>query len=243
MGLLHSPLSPTNGLVLCLDAANKRSYPGSGGTWFDLSGNGYNGTLTNGPTLNTGLGGGISFDGTNDFVDVAATAFLGGSGSVTLSAFAYAGSLALPANSIITKMQVANDQPAYAMAVLSNGKFYFLTTTGSANGAQEWLSTSSVVSINTWYHLAFTYTWGSGASLRAYVNGLDTAGSWSTGNGNVTFTGTTALPIRIGRLQHTGVNTFFSWNGILDDIRIYNRALAAAEVRQLFNAKRRRYGL
>jgi hypothetical protein len=56
-----------NGLVLELDAGNNLSYPGSGTTWSDLSGNGYNSTLTNGPTFNSANGGGIVFDGTNDY--------------------------------------------------------------------------------------------------------------------------------------------------------------------------------
>jgi len=56
----------TNGLVLHLDAAQLRSYSGSGTTWTDLSGNGNNGTLTNGPTFNSGNGGYFTFDGTND---------------------------------------------------------------------------------------------------------------------------------------------------------------------------------
>ena len=47
MGLSHSPRIVTDGLVLCLDAANKRSYPGAGTTWTDLTANKNNGTLTN----------------------------------------------------------------------------------------------------------------------------------------------------------------------------------------------------
>ena len=53
-------------LVLHLDAGNASSYPGSGTTWTDLSGNGYNGTLTNGPTYSSSNGGSIVFDGTDD---------------------------------------------------------------------------------------------------------------------------------------------------------------------------------
>ena len=60
MGLAHSPRIVTDGLVLCLDAASKRSYPGTGTTWTDLKG-GNNGTLTNGPTFDTGNGGECSF--------------------------------------------------------------------------------------------------------------------------------------------------------------------------------------
>ena len=54
-----------NGLVLCLDAGNRKSYPGSGTTWTDLSGRGNNGTLTNGPTYSNGA---IVFDGVDDYV-------------------------------------------------------------------------------------------------------------------------------------------------------------------------------
>ena len=67
MGLSHSPSLVMNGLVLCLDAGNSKSYPGTGTTWTDLSGNGNNGTLTNGPTYSSANGGSLVFDGTNDY--------------------------------------------------------------------------------------------------------------------------------------------------------------------------------
>ena len=66
--MYYGPRIVSNGLVLCLDAANKRSYPGTGTTWTDLSGNSNNGTLTNGPTFSAGNMGSILFDGTNDYV-------------------------------------------------------------------------------------------------------------------------------------------------------------------------------
>ena len=56
----------TNGLVLHLDAADIKSYPRTGAVWYDRSGNGNNGTLTNGPTFDSGNGGGIVFDGVDD---------------------------------------------------------------------------------------------------------------------------------------------------------------------------------
>ena len=68
MGLSHSPRIVTDGLVLCLDAANSRSYPKTGTTWTDRSTSGNNGTLTNGPTFDTNNGGSIVFDGSNDSV-------------------------------------------------------------------------------------------------------------------------------------------------------------------------------
>ena len=63
----YGPRIVTDGLVLCLDAGNSKSYPGSGTAWNDLSRNGNNGTL-NGPTFNSADRGSIVFDGTNDYV-------------------------------------------------------------------------------------------------------------------------------------------------------------------------------
>jgi len=67
--MFYGPKIITNGLVLYLDAANRNSYPGSGTSWYDLSGNGNTATLTNGPTFNSSNGGSIVFDGADDRVD------------------------------------------------------------------------------------------------------------------------------------------------------------------------------
>mgnify|MGYP006213918775 FL=1 len=69
MATLYNPNIVTDGLVLCLDAANKRSYIGSGTAWDDLAG-GNNGTLTNGPTFDAGNGGSVVFDGANDYINL-----------------------------------------------------------------------------------------------------------------------------------------------------------------------------
>ena len=59
-----------NGLVLCLDAGNSKSYPGSGTTWTDLSGRGNTGTLVNGVGYSASNGGALSFDGSNDYITI-----------------------------------------------------------------------------------------------------------------------------------------------------------------------------
>jgi len=69
MSYRTGPKIVTDGLVLCLDAADRNSYPGSGSTWYDLSGNGNNGTLTNGPTFSSANHGFFVFDGSNDYVN------------------------------------------------------------------------------------------------------------------------------------------------------------------------------
>jgi hypothetical protein len=67
--MFTGPNIVTDGLVLYLDAANQKSYPGTGTTWNDLSGNGNNGTLVNGPTFNSDNNGSIVFDGVDDYVN------------------------------------------------------------------------------------------------------------------------------------------------------------------------------
>ena len=73
MALSHSPKIVTDGLVLCLDAGDGKSYGGSGTTWTDRSVNSNNGTLTNGPTFDSSNGGSIVFDGSNDYTSFSAT--------------------------------------------------------------------------------------------------------------------------------------------------------------------------
>lgn len=65
----NNPTIVTDGLMMWVDAGNPASYPGTGTTWTDLSGNGRNLTLVNGPVFNGALNGGaLVFDGTNDYL-------------------------------------------------------------------------------------------------------------------------------------------------------------------------------
>ena len=77
MGLAHSPSIISDGLVFYLDAANRRSYAGSGVTWIDIVGSGNTCTLYNGPAL-VGIGGtyAFSFDGTKNVVSTQSTGFM-----------------------------------------------------------------------------------------------------------------------------------------------------------------------
>tara|TARA_B100002019_G_scaffold153795_1_gene132574 strand:- start:161 stop:880 length:720 start_codon:yes stop_codon:yes gene_type:complete len=84
MGLSHSPLIVTDGLLICLDAANKKSYPGSGNEWYDLSGNKYHMSLKNSPSFTTFNGAAcFDLDGSNDYGSCDGT--ISGSTSATVS--------------------------------------------------------------------------------------------------------------------------------------------------------------
>ena len=69
MAFNRGPKIVTQGLVLALDAASNNSYPGSGTTWKDLSGNNNTGTLVNGPTFSSANGGTFILDGSNDYIN------------------------------------------------------------------------------------------------------------------------------------------------------------------------------
>jgi hypothetical protein len=74
MSSVIGPYVVDSGVIMWLDAANPRSYPGSGVAWADMSGSGNSGTLTNGPTFGPSLGGKVVLDGTNDYVLTGLTA-------------------------------------------------------------------------------------------------------------------------------------------------------------------------
>jgi hypothetical protein len=71
MSVNYNPSIVTSGLVLYLDVANPRSYPGTGSTWYDLSGNGNNLTLYNSPTFSTTKNGILTFNGTNQYAGIS----------------------------------------------------------------------------------------------------------------------------------------------------------------------------
>ena len=86
----------SDGLVLWLDAGITPSYPTSGTTWTDLSGNNNNGTLVNGPTYSSTNGGSLVFDGTNDYVNISnSSSFNFGSGDFTVESWIRITSLAV----------------------------------------------------------------------------------------------------------------------------------------------------
>jgi len=130
----YNPSIVTSGLVLALDAANTKSYPGSGTAWTDLSGNGYTGTLTNGPTYSSSNGGYFAFVGaSNQHAAVANTTVLQFTGSITLQAIIYPTSY-IPSNGSFLIAMAG----AYYLELKSSGVlrsyFYGLNTEGYHDG-------------------------------------------------------------------------------------------------------------
>jgi hypothetical protein len=223
----------TNGLVLNLDAAKVDSYPGTGTTWRDLSGNNNNGTLTNGPTF-SGIGkqATIVFDGVNDFVSTSY------SGSNNNSDFTFS-TWFNPLNATNTApLNRGRDNSGNGWSLLlgtdnSSGNRYragVVKTDGETVGYVAY-STSSVI-FNQWVYI--TGVWISGNSINLYVNGVF--------NSSVAVTGTSLRTSTDGWVLGSITTTIFS-NIQVASAQIYNRALSADEVSQNFNALRGRYGI
>ncbi len=220
----------TDGLVLHLDAANIRSYPGSGTAWTDLSGLGNNGTLTNGPTFNANNSGSIVFDGTNDTVDCGAVPEIGSLlTGLTISIWIYPTRAAL---CLIAENGTSFTTDTFYLAQENATEFTFSVYGG---GFQDRVGSSYTYSLNVWYNLVGV--WASNNPVQMYTNGLETNGSrvsntrTSLQNGNTNFF--------LG--SRAGTSAYF--RGRIPFFSAYNRALSAAEIRQNFNATRGRFGI
>ena len=241
MALSHSPSLVMNGLVLCLDAANRKSYSGSGTTWTDLSGNGNAGTLTNGPTYSSSNGGSIVFDGTNDRVTIS-NSVLSSTGNWTISSWVKFSSLVGDASG-----ETAASIFAQYIAVAGNGRMILRVknnTTSVINKIDIFLGSGSdysnqsitgntTILTNTFYNFVATRN---SNIFTSYINSILETSQTLTGI-NVSILQTTP---EIGGLNS---GNFGFMNGQVYNSLIYNRALTAAEIQQNFNALRGRFSI
>ena len=225
MSIGYGPRVVTDGLVLALDAADTNSYSGSGTTWSDLSGNGYNGTLTNEPTYSSDNGGYFSFDGTNDYVTTNLTR---DNNDFTYAAwFQYASGTG--ERDIIDTFEATSSE--WTRLNVLNGKHAFHID----NNSSKTILQGSDVQTNVWYYQAGTYDSSNGA-MKLYVNGELNASTTHSQTG--TISGLSNL--RIGAIA-TAQNELF--NGKIARVTTYSRTLSASEIQQNFNALRGRFGI
>lgn len=223
MSVNYNPVTPTDGLVLCIDPSNPRCYLGSGTTVFDLSGNNNNGTLTNGASvINTRGGRALDFDGVNDVVSCPQVPFTG-TGNFSISLWALQGAIRASDHAIKFGTATLNN----AVGIF-NGSGNNLAIGLHANIASE-ASLTANLATNVFYHVVGTCT---PSRREIWLNGVLQGTSTATVNYDITSTF-----FNIGAAQ----SVLVPWNGRLDDIRIYNRLLSDNEIRQLFESKRGKY--
>ena len=235
MSLSHSPLIVRDGLVLCLDAANKRSYPGSGSSFVDLSNNGNNGTLTNQAQFNSANRGVIDFDGTDDYIDAGSDLISGTNNKFTISFWIVPDSLTGTNQNVALCGWGSNGIGGNGLVIYFSGAQTSSKVHVQKNsGGQHTLNgTAYTPTVGEWFNWVYTSDTSSNQQI-SYINGRylssQTAGAVPGSSGGLRF-GASVDYMK------------FDLNGRMNNLMFYNRALTADEVRQNYNATRGRYGI
>lgn len=220
---VYSPYVVRSGLVLYLDAGNAKSYPGSGTTWTDLSPNRYLGTLYNSPGYSSASGGGVIFDGTDDYVELNTNNIISGNNPFTFECF--------------YKITAFN----------SGGEIFGNYGEGYSSANYIWISGEYGVYIGGavyfpgyplgagTYYMAVTRT--SDNSVKLYRDGAEVNSGTLTGS------------ISAGPNFRIGCDTKVSGgvggerlNGAIYAMRLYNRVLTTTELTGNYNSLRSRFG-
>jgi hypothetical protein len=232
MAFQYSPKIITDGLVLALDAANQKSYPGSGTTWTDLSGNGKDGTLVNGASFQTTNGGSIAFDGVNDRVNLYASNQLIGNQYATLEVWMKSSSTGAGSGGYSNFLGTRVGQNMSINRYSTTNTAVFLTdfTSGNLNVP---IGSINVFDQN-WHHIVGVNNFG---ICSLYVDGT-LEGTNSTKSGQ--YIDLNAEVMAIGNDTNNTTRTFY---GEVSVARIYNRALTADDVLQNYNTLKSRFGI
>jgi hypothetical protein len=236
MAVGYNPSIVSDGLVFYLDAANTRSYSGSGVTANGLVG-GINGSLVNGTGFTSSNNGCFVFDGSNDYVTIGDKLDLG-LDSYTFSCWFKLNSVS-GIQCIFSKSVGTNVDNRYALYINNNKLQSFLQGNQGVTGPDVDIASSVTMSTGNWYYVSSVYD--RFGTLKLYVNGsLDssaTISQWQNVNIQSSYT------FKIGAYASPGDVPAYFINGIITSFTAYNRALTQQEILQNFNATRFRYGI
>ena len=230
MTLRHGPSVVTNGLTFMIDAAQGRSYSGSGTAWIDVAGN-TTGVISGSPTYrSTNLGYFTMVPASATRVDFnPSSASINITNNITLDAWVYPNSY-INYGGIMTYGTGTGEQYSLGTNTTNSGCFAF-----SCNYPSAWtFFYGPTSSTSTWYHVAVTFASG---SCNLYLNGALAA------SGTITPTSLTAVSgayLVVGD-NHPGGQEYFDGNIAM--CRIYNTVLSYQDLLQNFNAHRGRYGV
>jgi hypothetical protein len=191
----------------------------------DASGNGNDGTVNGDPTFVDGMvGTAMEFDGTGDFLDCGNNPILALTDAVSISAW-----IKVAVQNADHKVGGNQDgaNGGYKMSVYSNKIEFEIRTAGNSAVLNRSVAGGTLLEVDVWYHVTGVYSLADGY-IRTYVNGeLDRE-----------LLTTEALGASPGALM-IGCEPFstgqYNFNGVMDDIRVYNKALSEDEARYLGN--------
>ena len=220
----------TSGLTVNLDANDGTSYPGTGTTWFDISGNGYDSTLYNGPVFNSGTPDYFQFDGVNDYGDLPTGTFGSNTGD-----FTYGGWIN-PTTSGTEQICMIRGQDGLGgwSLMLNLRPDNKLRVSAVADGAEVQAAAPTVATTGVWVQVYGV--WKSGSSHKLYINGA-----------LITNTSTTRTTLRTsspgsweyGRFR---ASLILPWKGQISTINLYHRELSDVEILENYNNTKSIYG-
>ena len=247
MGVSGGPDIITEGLVLALDAGSKKSYPGSGNTWYDLSGNGNHGYISSGEFV-SGEGYLRNLNNTSNFFTVTVNhsstindSFTTTTGGWTIEEVIWTNSTTYPeadGGSVVSGNAYSSGATGFdwnhGQGSLSNFQFGMSSNSGGTYEDIVNISTGNYNSLNTWR--IRTMIWDRGADqVKLYMNG-EYMGAQST-------PGTSGTSIYDGGGLLFG--SLYGWKhyGRRASIKVYNKELSSQEVLQNYNVTKSRFGL
>ena len=215
--VIHNPINPivTDGLVLNVDASTFISYPRSGSTWYDLSGEGNNGTLTNGPTFDSN--GAIVFDGSDDYIQGSIPTQTPEAATLEVL-YKTSTDESFPGEIRVFFIGTSNagwSSPGISLR-LRDDKAAFAARKADNSGYWDVYSGATVID-GRWKHLVGTFNT---TALKRYENGILTQ---QTTTGQNYFTGSTSYSLG-------GPSAYL--DGSIAKARFYNKSLSQQEILQ-----------
>jgi hypothetical protein len=241
----YGPRIVTDGLVLCLDAADRNSYPLSGNIWYDLSGNNNHATI-HGPVFNSGNGGHFDLNGSTHYMSIISSASLQMTEELTLVTVFSPDQFAINRARFMDTSEDGSSGSTGASFYFKMGTgspyqdiSFFLNPSGGTTNATEVKRTVSIIdSVSKIYHVSARWRKSDGTS-NIFVNGIEP--SYALNNSFTSTLNTLVNPITIGKLEFTPSDIFGDQQTYLN--LIYNRYLTNDEISQNYNATTGRFGL
>jgi len=215
MGVIAGVNAVNDGLIFTIDAANFRSYSGSGNTANGLVG-GIGGTLVNGVGFTTSNSGSFTFDGTNDYIEL-------GTSIQNYSVFTTSFWINYNFFDGSHRCPLGDNSQQYLYHILFLNGVFALGFSSSFSGNPFILTNHNTININTWYN--FVVSKNSSDNVSFYQNAVLLETLYKPGATNI----------------HKIGAGFVYDNAKISNVSFYNRALSAAEVRQNYNSAKKRY--
>ena len=227
----YGPQIVTDSLMLCLDAANIKSYPRTGTTWFDLTTNNNNGTLVNGPTFNNANQGSIVFDGADDTASFTASTY-----NITnrFTIEVVCKPTATQQTGMFNFLGSVGDRGIMCHWPWSDGTLYFDINDINGNFYRWYKTGTSIVNNINMFHI---YLNTSGVQ-EVRQNGVLLTPSGVTGA--IAYNVSLGVSNTIGSFYSNGG---YPWPGNMYIFKVYNRTLTESEMLQNYNAVKGRFGL